>query len=186
MAHKRFILIGGGARSGKSSFALALARRLGPRRLFVATAEARDDEMRARIQRHRDERGTEFDTVEAPLDLVGVIRRASDHDVLLVDCLTLWLANRLLAADEADHLLGPVDELLDALAKRLLHVIVVTNEVGLGIVPETELGRRFRDVAGVAHQRLSRQADEVYFAVLGTLLRLKPTLAYVDGEEAGT
>jgi adenosyl cobinamide kinase/adenosyl cobinamide phosphate guanylyltransferase/integrase len=183
VAEKRLILVGGGVRSGKSAFALALARPLGRRRLFVATAEARDDEMRLRIRRHRDERGPDFDTVEEPLELDRVIRQASEHDVVLIDCLTLWLSNRLLAASQPGEVLAHVDELLAALSERNTHVIVVTNEVGLGIVPESELGRQFRDLAGTAHQRLSRAADEVYFAVLGMMLRLKPNLACVDPAE---
>jgi adenosylcobinamide kinase/adenosylcobinamide-phosphate guanylyltransferase len=183
VAEKQLILVGGGARSGKSSFALALARRLGRRRLFVATAEARDDEMHLRIRRHREERGPDFDTVEEPLELARALREVKEHDVVLIDCLTLWLANRLLAAPEPGVVLTHVDELLAALSKQHAHVIVVTNEVGLGIVPESELGRQFRDLAGMAHQRLSRQADEVYFAVLGTMLRLKPSLAYIDPAE---
>lgn len=183
MAEMQLVLIGGGARSGKSSFALGLARRLGRRRLFVATAEARDEEMRGRIRRHREERGGEFDTIEEPLDLARVIQTDTTHDVLLIDCLTLWLANHLLAATNPDAVLSHLDRLLVALRERRGHVIVVTNEVGLGIVPETELGRQFRDLAGIAHQRLSRQADEVYFAMLGTMLRLKPTLAHVDATE---
>lgn len=185
MAENRLILVGGGARSGKSSFALALARRLGRRRLFVATAEARDEEMHLRIRRHREDRGPEFDTVEEPLELAAVVREVKHHDVVLIDCLTLWLANRLLAASEPDLVLAHVGELLAVLSKRQGHVIVVTNEVGLGIVPESELGRQFRDLAGTAHQRLSRQADEIYFAVLGTILRVKPSLAYVDPAEVG-
>jgi adenosylcobinamide kinase / adenosylcobinamide-phosphate guanylyltransferase len=183
VAEKQLILIGGGARSGKSSFALGMARGLGCRRAFVATAEARDDEMRDRIRRHRDERGGEFDTVEEPFDLARVIQTETTHDVLLIDCLTLWLANHLLAAANPEGVLAHLDRLLVALRERRAHVIVVTNEVGLGIVPETALGRQFRDLAGIAHQRLSRQADEVYFAMLGTMLRLKPTLAYVDAAE---
>jgi adenosylcobinamide kinase/adenosylcobinamide-phosphate guanylyltransferase len=185
LADKQVILIGGGARSGKSSLALRLAKRLGRRRLFVATAEARDEEMRRRIQRHREERGDEFDTAEEPLDLASVIRRSASHDVVLIDCLTLWLANHLLASDRSEAVLTHVDRLLAALAERQAHIILVTNEVGLGIVPETELGRQFRDLAGIAHQRISQQADEVYFAMLGTMLRLKPTLAYVEGTEVG-
>jgi adenosylcobinamide kinase/adenosylcobinamide-phosphate guanylyltransferase len=183
VADKQLILIGGGVRSGKSTFALGLARRLGRRRLFVATAEARDDEMRCRIQRHREERGGEFDTTEEPLDLARVIRGDTTHDVILIDCLTLWLTNHLLAVADSEAVLRQLDGLVVALGERRGHVIIVTNEVGLGIVPDSELGRQFRDLAGAAHQRLSRQADEVYFAMLGTMLRLKPTLAYVDATE---
>jgi adenosylcobinamide kinase/adenosylcobinamide-phosphate guanylyltransferase len=181
MAKHPFILIGGGVRSGKSRFALALARRLGRRRLFVATAQAGDAEMHARIERHRHERGGDFETAEVPLDLPDALReRAAGYDVVLVDCLTLWLANVLLETGTSAAVETRVTALLDSLSARATPIIIVTNEVGLGIVPESELGRVFRDLAGSAHQRLSRQADEVYFAVLGTMLRIKPTLAPVN------
>lgn len=169
----RMILVGGGARSGKSAFALSYAQRLGTRRAFVATAEALDDEMRARIGRHREERGQLFTTIEEPLDLAGALERLQ-ADVAVVDCLTLWLSNLLMA----EVSVGPIRERLETLAavveRRRLHVLLVTNEVGMGIVPESALGRTFRDLAGWAHQRLASAADEIYFAALGTILRLHP------------
>jgi adenosylcobinamide kinase/adenosylcobinamide-phosphate guanylyltransferase len=181
MSH-RMILVGGGCRSGKSGFALRLARTLGPRRVFLATGQAGDGEMSERIARHRRTRGADFTTIEEPLAVPEAVRRQL-CDVLVVDCLTLWLANLLLAEVSPEEILGRVDDLAVALAEGPGHAIVVTNEVGMGIVPETPLGRVFRDVAGSAHQRLSRAADEVYLAVLGTILRLKPSLACM-GETA--
>jgi adenosylcobinamide kinase/adenosylcobinamide-phosphate guanylyltransferase len=170
----KLILIGGGARSGKSRFAMGYACDLGERRLFVATAEARDQEMRERIARHRGERGSLFRTVEEPLDLVRALRDSGDAEVVLVDCLTLWLSNRLLFdRDEAvctDH----VHALAQALVHRRCHIVVVSNEVGLGLVPESPLGRSFRDLAGRMHQQLAAVADEIYFAAMGMLLRLRP------------
>ncbi len=174
MTHGQVILVGGGTRSGKSAFALALARRLGNRRLFVATARAGDDEMRDRIRRHRETRGPDFQTREEPLAVVDVLRHLRDCDVVVLDCLTFWLANLLLRGDEPDAVLRQVEELADVLGRRQVHAVVVTGEVGLGLVPETPLGRTFRDVTGLAHQRLAGLADEVYFGVLGILLRLKP------------
>lgn len=171
---KKIVLIGGGARSGKSTFALELARQLGTRRVFLASAQAGDDEMRERIRRHRLERGADFDTIEEPLAVPETLRRiATEADVVVLDCLTLWLSNLLLAGHAADAILARVDDLADALAPRRLHAILVTNEVGMGIVPETDLGRTFRDVAGSAHQRLGRVADEVYAAMLGVIVCLK-------------
>jgi adenosylcobinamide kinase/adenosylcobinamide-phosphate guanylyltransferase len=169
----RLILVGGGTRSGKSDFALALARRLGGRRLFLATARTGDDEMRARIARHRRTRGDDFRTVEEPLAVAEVLRQI-DADVVVLDCLTLWLANLLCEGGEPDAVLGRVEELTEVLRGRPSAAIVVTSEVGLGLVPETALGRTFRDVTGLAHQRLARAADEVYFGALGLMLRLKP------------
>ena len=174
VAHSQIILVGGGTRSGKSDFALALARRLGRRRLFVATAQPGDAEMRARIRRHQQTRGPDFQTVEEPLAISDVFRRVAEHDVVVLDCLTIWLANLLCAGTDPEAVSRQVDELAEVLDHRLVHAVLVTSEVGLGLVPETPLGRTFRDVAGLAHQRLAGMADEVYFGVLGVMLRLKP------------
>jgi adenosylcobinamide kinase/adenosylcobinamide-phosphate guanylyltransferase len=169
----RTILVGGGARSGKSAFALAYARRLGARRVFVATAEALDDEMHARITRHREERGPAFTTIEAPRALPETLA-AVDADVVVVDCLTLWLSNLLVADLSPPAIQAQLEELAAVLARRRFHALLVTNEVGMGIVPETPLGRAFRDLAGTAHQRLAAAAGEIYVAILGTVLRLHP------------
>jgi adenosylcobinamide kinase/adenosylcobinamide-phosphate guanylyltransferase len=171
---RRLALIGGGARSGKSAFALRLARAMGRRRAFIATAQAFDDEMRDRIARHVEERGDAFRTLEAPLDLPGAIDALRDVDVAVVDCLTLWLSNLLLRGDDDVRVAGAVDALGRALSRAAFPVVVVTNEVGMGIVPETPLGRRFRDVAGRAHQRLAAGADAVYVAMMGCIVRLRP------------
>ncbi len=114
-----------------------------------------------------------------------VIERYADHDVVLLDCLTLWLSNLLLEGSDPETILQRVEELATVLARRALHAVVVSNEVGLGIVPETPLGRAFRDLAGLTHQRISAIADEVYFAVLGTILRIKPSPAFLDPSEMG-
>jgi adenosylcobinamide kinase/adenosylcobinamide-phosphate guanylyltransferase len=170
----RIILVGGGARCGKSDLALSLARRLGPRRLFLATAQAGDDEMRERIGRHRRTRGDDFRTLEEPLAVPEALREASGHDVVVLDCLTLWLANLLCNGREPEAVLRCVEDLAEVLGRGPMHAIIVTSEVGLGLVPETPLGRTFRDVAGLAHQRLAAAADEVYFGAMGLMLRLKP------------
>jgi len=171
---QRFILIGGGVRCGKSELALTLARRLGRRRLFLATAQAGDNEMRARIDRHRRTRGDDFHTLEEPLAVAEVLRQTDDYDVVVIDCLTLWLTNLLLSECDPEGILNRVEELVAVLRQNPAHAIIVTNEVGLGLVPETALGRTFRDITGLAHQRLAAAADEVYFGVLGMMLRLKP------------
>lgn len=174
MRDRKIILIGGGARSGKSAFALAVARRLGGRRLFLATAQAGDAEMRERIGLHRRTRGDDFRTLEEPLAVPEALRRVEGVDVVVLDCITLWLSNLLLEGREPAAVLRRIDDLAESLLVRSVHAVVVTNEVGLGLVPETALGRLFRDVAGLAHQRLVGLADEVYFSVLGMMLRLKP------------
>ncbi len=175
MTTGRVVVVGGGVRSGKSRFALDLALKCGTRRTFVATAQAFDDEMKARIARHRAERADRFETVEVPIELSESLRRL-DTEVVLVDCLTLWLSNLLLRGDEEAQIDRAVEELVDVLGRRRFHVVVVTNEVGMGIVPDSRLGRVFRDVAGRAHQRLATIADEIYFAVLGTVLRVRPNV----------
>lgn len=169
----RLILIGGGARSGKSRLALTLARERTGACAFVATAEARDDEMRARIAQHVRERDGVFRTYEVPLELASALAGLAE-DLVVIDCLTLWLSNLLCAgADEAE--IDPrISQLLQVIGDRPGEVLVVTNEVGLGIVPEHALGRVFRDAAGRAHQRLAAAADEVYFGALGIMLRIKP------------
>lgn len=170
-ARGRVVLVGGGARSGKSTLALRLALAVPGRRVFVATATVGDDEMRDRIDRHRVERGALFETVEEPLALPELLAELR-ADVVLVDCLTLWLSNLMMA--EHPDVEGEVLRLVQALDQPGRTVIVVSNEVGLGIVPDNALARRFRDVAGRAHQRLAARADEVYAGMLGLMLRLKP------------
>jgi adenosylcobinamide kinase/adenosylcobinamide-phosphate guanylyltransferase len=174
MSVSRVVLVGGGVRSGKSGFAESLACSMGARRVFVATAEALDSEMHERIARHRRERGDAFRTVEAPLALPETIAGMTEADVVLIDCLTLWLSNLLVRGEGAELVLERVDALCAALRRSTFHCVVVTNEVGMGIVPETPLGRIFRDLAGFAHQRLAVVADEIYLAVVGVVLRVSP------------
>jgi adenosylcobinamide kinase/adenosylcobinamide-phosphate guanylyltransferase len=162
-------------RSGKSAFALHLARSRGARRAFVATAQAHDDEMRERIARHVEERGLDFTTVEAPYALEDAIASlARTADVVVVDCLGLWLSNLLLSDVSVARVEARVETLARALHDAPFASVLVTNEVGMGIVPESALGRLFRDVAGRAHQTLARSAREIYLAAIGTMLRLRP------------
>jgi adenosylcobinamide kinase/adenosylcobinamide-phosphate guanylyltransferase len=170
----KIILVGGGVRSGKSRFAVDYAHGLGVRRTFVATAQAFDAEMEDRIVRHRTERGQDFVTVEEPLQLARVLGEIADADVVVVDCLTLWLSNLLLSGRSGDDIARAVDDVMGVLRLRRYHTLLVSNEVGMGIVPESALGRTFRDCAGAAHQRIASQADEVYLATMGLVLRLLP------------
>jgi adenosylcobinamide kinase/adenosylcobinamide-phosphate guanylyltransferase len=171
----RVTLVGGGVRSGKSAFALRLAMRHPGPRVFVATAEAFDDEMRARIARHVAERADGFETVEAPRALEDAIAKLRGRaEVVVVDCLTLWLSNMLLGGEASAAIEARVETLATALREAPFASIVVTNEVGMGIVPESELGRRFRDLAGRAHQVLAPRADRLYLAAMGVVMRLRP------------
>lgn len=166
------ILVTGGARSGKSAFSERLALSLGPRPVYIATAEAGDGEMAARIEAHRARRGPEWRLVEAPLALAEALAASDDGTTpRLVDCLTLWLTNLILA----DRPWEPAAEALAAgLAAQSGPVVLVTNEVGAGIVPENALARRFRDAAGHVNQMVAAVCDDVYLTVAGQPLRVKP------------
>lgn len=183
MTGNRVILVGGGVRCGKSAFALTRARSLGARRAFVATAQAFDTEMKDRIALHRRERGGDFQTIEESIALPASLDALRDVDVVVVDCVTLWLSNLLLRDEPSRQILQRVDELTEVLYRRAFHAVVVTNEVGMGVVPETPLGRAFRDLCGLAHQRLARRADEIHLAILGAVLRIKP--APVEIQDGG-
>jgi adenosylcobinamide kinase/adenosylcobinamide-phosphate guanylyltransferase len=175
MAEPRLTLIGGGARSGKSAFALELARSRGLRRVLLATAEPLDAEMHARIAEHRRTRGADFTTIETPVGLPAALHALRDQDVAVVDCLTLWLSNLLLRGHSEADIVAQVDALAASVAECRCPVLIVTSEVGMGLVPESALGRAFRDIAGRAHQQLALVADEIYLAVLGIVLQLRPS-----------
>ncbi|MAW98715.1 MAG: bifunctional adenosylcobinamide kinase/adenosylcobinamide-phosphate guanylyltransferase [Sphingomonas sp.] len=164
------ILILGGARSGKSSHAQRIAESVPGERVFIATAQAFDDEMRDRIARHRTDRDERWRTVEAPMDLIAAIRANDGADrVILVDCLTLWLSNLLLAGRDLD---AETDALAALIPMLSATIIMVSNEVGLSIVPDNALARRFRDAAGTLNQRLARICDAADFVVAGHPIRL--------------
>ncbi|UYY59217.1 bifunctional adenosylcobinamide kinase/adenosylcobinamide-phosphate guanylyltransferase [Sphingomonas sp. S2-65] len=168
-AGERSLLVLGGARSGKSRHAQAIAEGSGGELVFVATAQAFDDEMRERIARHQADRDGRWRTIEAPIALAEAIEASGDA-VVLVDCLTLWTSNLLLAeADWEAALAG----LARAIAARRAPLVLVANEVGLGIVPDNALARRFRDMAGIVNQRVAAAADRVHFLAAGLPLVLK-------------
>lgn len=172
MTIENLYLILGGARSGKSRHAEALVEVAPPPWRYIATAEALDGEMRRRIDEHRERRGAGWRTVEAPLDLAAALDAAPDGAPVLVDCLTLWLSNLLLA----DRPVGAAaDELMTALERRRGLTVLVSNEVGLGIVPENRLARDFRDAAGILHRRVAASAQHVHFMVAGIATIVKGT-----------
>ena len=165
-----FTLILGGARSGKTTYALTEAEASGGSLVMIATAEAMDAEMSERIARHQAERGDGWRTVEAPVDLAAAITALKSGDTAVVDCLTLWVTNLLMrdmtVSDQADGLIA-------ALAACPARLWLISNEVGLGIVPGNALARRFRDEAGRLHQRLAARAERVVMVVAGLPLTLK-------------
>jgi adenosylcobinamide kinase/adenosylcobinamide-phosphate guanylyltransferase len=168
-------LILGGAKSGKSSLALELANQSGGSRVFIATAQAGDNEMRERIRRHQAERGPEWFTVEEPVDLRAALQGADRSDaVLLVDCLTLWLSNLLTVANlSAEEVVAKGRDLATLLPALQGRVILVANEVGLGIVPDNALARLYRDLAGALNQELAEVCGQVILVAAGLPLVLK-------------
>lgn len=165
----QIILYLGGARSGKSRLAEARTLQFATPAAYIATAEAHDTEMAERIAHHQAQRGPDWRTHPAPLDVTAALD-ATDGQPRLVDCLTLWLSNQMLADQDWETALA---ELATCLARQRSPVVLVSNEVGLGIVPDTPLGRRFRDAAGRVNQRIASVADEVHFIAAGLSLRMK-------------
>ncbi len=169
--HPAVDFVFGGARSGKTALALERAEACGLEPVMVATAEAWDDEMRARIAAHRAERGPRWRTIEESRDLVGVLAREAGSDrVLVVDCLTLWLSNQMAAQADVET---EIERLVAALERAGGPVILVSNEVGLGIVPENALARRFRDLQGRLNRRIAAVAGRVTLVAAGLPLVLK-------------
>ena len=179
----RLILLLGGARGGKSAYALQLAhersRASGQDVCFIATAQGLDEDMTARIARHRSERPAHWRTIEEPCQIDEALRQASDAGIVIVDCLTLFVSNWLMRyEDEHDSeqvLSGITREFLKVARAQQQMVICISNEVGLGIVPDNRMGRVFRDLLGRVNQDFAAAADEVYLLVAGLPLQLKPT-----------
>lgn len=165
------ILITGGARSGKSALAERMTLGMAGRAIYIATAEIFDDEMAARIGRHRARRGPEWTTVAEPRDLAGALRSSDGSLPRLVDCLTLWLSNLMLSGADWE---AEVEALADLIPRLAAPVVFVTNEVGSGIVPDNALARAYRDAAGLTNQRLAEVCDELWFCVSGHPLKVKP------------
>ena len=165
------ILVTGGARSGKSSFAEKRTKQLGSSLMYIATSEIIDSEMETRIAEHQARRGSEWKTLHAPLKLTEALSEIDGKGPCLVDCLTIWLNNLIFHNEDT---IIATKELIKVLKQRSDPVVLVTNEVGSGIVPENALARRFRDEAGRMNQIISEVADEVYLSVSGIPLQIKP------------
>lgn len=166
-----FTFVLGGAASGKSLYAESLVTGTGAPRVYIATGEAWDEEMRAKIAAHVDQRGPGWRTIEAPLDLAPALASVSQDEVALLDCATMWMSNQMLAENDLET---ETARLLEALVACKGKVVVVSNEVGMGIVPENALARRFRDAAGLLNQRVAEVSDEVILCVAGCGLKVKP------------
>ena len=174
----KIILLLGGARSGKSAYAQELAGLAGGRVLFCATAEALDDEMQSRIKRHRRSRPPDWETVEASRDMAKALgQKAAEYDAIIIDCITILVANVMGDGSEAEKAESSVNaemlKLAELLERRQSTYILVSNEVGSGLVPDNRLGRLYRDELGKANQKLAAVSDEVYLLTAGIPLKLK-------------
>jgi adenosylcobinamide kinase/adenosylcobinamide-phosphate guanylyltransferase len=164
-------LVIGGARSGKSGFALTRASGIPGRKAYVATAQAFDEEMKERIEKHRQERSADWRTFEEPLALAGLLNEiGTEYNAIIVDCLTLWLSNQMMNSKDA---MEEFEKLLPSIQSCNGQLFVVSNEVGMGIVPENAMARRFRDLAGTINRRMAEAAGSVYLVTAGIPLRIK-------------
>jgi len=172
---KEIIFIIGGCRSGKSRHALEQAEKIsGSKRIFIATCMPLDDEMKERIERHKRERDKSWKTVEAPVELPEAIKENSrEGDVILIDCLTLWINTLLMEIEDPDVIDQRIHKLILAIKEAKCPIILVSNEVGAGIVPENKLARQFRDLAGFANQKVAECADSVIWMLAGIPVTVK-------------
>jgi len=169
------IFITGGCKSGKSRHALELSEEISTiNRIFIATSMPLDDEMKERIDRHKQERDKSWKTVEAPIELsVAINENNKNGDVILVDCLTLWINNLLMESEHPDVINQHIHELVFTIKETKSPIILVSNEVGTGIVPENKLARQFRDLAGLTNQKIAKCADSVIWMVAGIPVSIK-------------
>lgn len=171
---KNVIFITGGCRSGKSRFALDYADRYFSKKIYLATCEPLDEEMVNRIEDHKRMRGAEWETVEEPIEIVDKIRQyGKEVEVILLDCITLWISNLLLKWDDDTRIMEEIERLRSTIKEIGTSMILVSNEVGMGIVPADLLSRRFRDLSGIANQKIGEASDQVIFIVSGIPLFLK-------------
>ena len=173
MAKPKAVLILGGARSGKSKFALKLLNSVF-RKVLIATLEPKDEEMKTRIEAHKRERGSDWALIEEPLNLFSVLKQAEKkYQGIVVDCLTLWLSNLLCAGKKDEEIIQEIEKICSLLPKLKSQVVLVSNEVGSGIVPIEPLARKFQDLQGKANQKLAQVCGEVYLMVAGIPLKIK-------------
>lgn len=183
---KKNILVTGGCRSGKSRHALSLAKQFSGKKVYLATAEALDKEMEKRIARHRNERGKEWITVEEPLNLIAALQRETDAEIIVLDCLTLWISNLLMKNTSTDSILKQATDLMRKCNDVKATLVFITNEVGDGIVPENKLARDFRDIAGEVNQIVAGNFDEVIHMVSGIPVVIKEAKDKIVHTETGT
>ncbi len=181
------ILVMGGCRSGKSRYALETANDMASdHKIYLATSVPSDDEMEDRVIRHQAERGPDWETIEEPVKIHDAVSEAcSRAKVILVDCLTLWTSNLLFQNMDEAGIMAAVDLLIEALDNATCPVLLVSNEVGYGIVPENSIARKFRDMAGLVNQRIAGAADQVILTVAGIDVMIKPKTGQGQGLSTG-
>lgn len=171
---RKLIFITGGCRSGKSRFALDYANQHFSKKLYLATCEVLDEEMARRVEIHKEMRGKEWLTIEEPIEVVQkVVEYGNEVEVILIDCITLWISNLLIKWKSDERIMAEVEKLTQTFKKNSSSFIIVSNEVGMGIVPAEPLSRRFRDLAGWTNQKISHSVDKVVFMVSGIPIFLK-------------
>ena len=170
---KKIVFITGPVRSGKSNFAVKLAKKWGKKVIFLATCRPADNEMRKRIKKHKKSRPGEWKVIEENIDISPVIKNTGKDKLVIIDCITLWLSNLLLSGLKEKKITKKINEFLLMLKKTKSSIVIVSNEVGWGIVPDNELSRIFRDIIGIAHQKISEVSHEVYLLVSGIALKIK-------------
>lgn len=179
----KITLILGGARSGKSSYALSLAKQH-KKVAFIATCQGLDKEMQERIRLHKKSRPKHWETFEEPRDLAKLLGKMhNSFDCIIIDCLTLLVSNLIFYGNSQKQILKKIEELLVVLKKKKVRAILVSNEVGLGLVPVNKLAREFRDIAGRVNQLVAQDADEVFFTVSGIPLKIKPAWGGIIGKD---
>ena len=172
---KEIIFVTGGCRSGKSTYAMQTAEKMpAEQKVFIATCVPQDDEMKQRVAKHQKERSQSWVTVEVPLDLPeAILKNSQEENVILVDCLTLWLSNLLMETDDENKIEKIIAQLTASLEKALGTVVLVSNEIGTGIVPENKLARQYRDIIGLANQAVAKTAGKVIWMVAGIPVTVK-------------
>jgi adenosylcobinamide kinase / adenosylcobinamide-phosphate guanylyltransferase len=170
---RKIVFVTGPVRSGKSSFAVELAKKTKQKVVFIATCRPLDEEMKARVSKHRETRPKEWETREEELNIASVLKSAGPSKTVIIDCITLWVSNLLMRGFEENKLKEEIIALVSTLRKIKSSVIIVSNEVGWGIVPDNGISRAFRDIIGLAHQEICAASDEAYLMVCGIPVKLK-------------
>jgi adenosylcobinamide kinase/adenosylcobinamide-phosphate guanylyltransferase len=170
---KKIIFITGSVRSGKSNFAVKFAKSSKKKVVFLATCRPLDDEMKKRVKKHRKTRPKTWKTIEEHMDIASIIKKLEKNEIILIDCLTLWISNLLLSRFSEREIFKKIKEFIMTVKEANCSIIMVSNEVGWGIVPDNKLSRLFRDIAGTLHQKIAKVCDEVYLTVAGIPIEIK-------------